>query len=221
MKKINFNLGENITAFTTLKDNTVDKNSIAADLGIEPSALFVPEQTHSSHVEIIDSLSQSEGDDMQGLDALVTQEPGKALAARTADCLPVFFFDPKVRVIAVAHGGWRGLVAGILENTVANMINLGAKPPRIKVQFGPHIAVESYEVGDDILSNFCPDEVTERDGRRFVDLSKVALNRLAQVGVLPENISLCDIDTFTNPDCFSARKEGIDTGRMYSVIMLD
>lgn len=222
MKKISFDLGEGIVAFTTLKDKETDdiKKNIAEELGIAPKDLFIPGQTHSAKVEIVDRLSSPDEEEMQGVDALVTQESRLALAVRTADCMPVFFFDPVVRVVAMAHGGWRGLVAGILENTVANMINVGAKPPRIKIVFGPHISVGSYEVGEDIITDFENDEILKRGTRFYADLAKVAANRLARVGVRPENISNSDIDTFTEVDCYSARRDGMQTGRMYSVVMM-
>lgn len=245
MKKIDYCLGEGITSFSTLRDSEsysgkyngfnschyvndsvqhVDscRKELVSMLGIPEENLIVPTQIHSPNVEIVDRFITKDSPELDGLDALVTDLPAMALVVHTADCVPVLMSDPVARVVAAVHGGWRGLVAGILENTVANMINVGAKPRRILAQMGPHISSSAYEVGEDILSDFADDEIIKRDGKNYIDLSRVVINRLEKVGVPAENINDCQRCTFTEEEqFFSARREGKDSGRMASVIMIN
>ncbi|MBF0213283.1 MAG: peptidoglycan editing factor PgeF [Magnetococcales bacterium] len=79
-------------------------------------------------------------------DAVVTDRPGVVVAVLTADCAPVLFADPQARIVAAAHAGWRGAVAGILENTVTAMEQLGADKNRIQAIIGPCIGPACYEV---------------------------------------------------------------------------
>ncbi len=83
-------------------------------------------------------------------DAMVTARPGVALGIITADCTPVLLADPVAGVIGAVHAGWRGAVAGVLEATVAAMVQLGAAPGRIAAAIGPCIRQPSYEVGADL-----------------------------------------------------------------------
>jgi YfiH family protein len=124
-------------------------------------------------------------------DAMVTDQPGLLLGIVTGDCAPVLFADAAAGVVGAAHAGWRGAVAGILEETVAAMERLGADRGRIAAAIGPCIGQASYEVGPDLR-----DAVLARDpaharffaeGRRadrwMFDLPGYCLARLAAAGV--------------------------------------
>ncbi len=89
-------------------------------------------------------------------DALVTRDVGVALAIHTADCVPVTMVSTN-GVLGVAHAGWRGLTAGVLDATVAAMGELGADFENMQVIIGPHIGVECYEFGPDLI-----DQLTQR-----------------------------------------------------------
>lgn len=104
-------------------------------------------QVHGAQVRVVtaDDVEAVRGADG---DALVTAERGLVLAAQTADCVPVVLASPE-GVIGVAHAGWRGIEAGVVEATVAAMRELGASALRAEV--GPRIGVECYEFGADDL----------------------------------------------------------------------
>jgi copper oxidase (laccase) domain-containing protein len=70
----------------------------------------------------------------------VTDRPGIALGASSADCGPVLFADPQARIVGAAHAGWKGAFTGVLENTVAAMEGLGARRERILAVLGPSIS---------------------------------------------------------------------------------
>lgn len=105
-------------------------------------------QVHGADVIVVESGREDEVRGTDG-DALVTADAGIVLAVQTADCVPVTFTS-REGVIGVAHAGWRGLEAGVLEATVDTMRALGATWVRATV--GPHIGAECYEFGADDLA---------------------------------------------------------------------
>ena len=90
-------------------------------------------------------------------DALVTDRPGLLIGIVTADCAPVLLADAEAGVVGAAHAGWRGALAGVLENTVAAMEELGARRGRIAAAIGPTIAQPSYEVDAALRDRFPPE----------------------------------------------------------------
>lgn len=88
-------------------------------------------------------------DTLPKADAVVTTVPGLVIGILTADCTPVLFADPEAKVVGAAHAGWRGAVAGIIEETVAEMERAGAHRGRIRAAIGPTISQSAYEVGPD------------------------------------------------------------------------
>lgn len=136
-----------------------------AALGLTADALFGLHQVHGTAVAVLDEGWTHEA--RPTADALVTRRPGLALGVITADCTPVLFADAGAGVIGAAHAGWRGAVAGILEETIAAMCAIGARRARITAAIGPCIRQPSYEVAADLR-----DAVLARDAadaRFFVD----------------------------------------------------
>lgn len=145
-------------------------------------------------------------------DALVTARPGLALGIITADCAPVLFADPEAGIVAAAHAGWRGAVAGILEATIDAMLALGASRARIHAAVGPCIAQPSYEVAADlrdaVLAAPFPAAPFFRDGRPdrwHFDLAGYCAARLR--AALPgDTVSACARDTAAEPDLFFSHR---------------
>lgn len=120
----------------------------ARALGARPENLVGLHQVHGRDViRVTTPWRPGEG---PKADAMVTDRPGIALGIVTADCSPVLFADEHNGIIGAAHAGWRGAVAGVLEATVAAMLELGAKRRNIHAAIGPCIAQCSYEVGADL-----------------------------------------------------------------------
>jgi len=120
-------------------------------------------------------------------DAAVTRTPGIVLTVRTADCLPVLLADRAGEVLAVAHAGWRGLAAGVLDAAVAAM---DVAPHDICAWVGPAIGKRMFEVGDDVLAAFggaggsaATHFTPLREGKWLADLPGLARRRLAALGV--------------------------------------
>ncbi len=124
-------------------------------------------------------------------DALVTDRPGVALAILTADCAPVLLADQQAGVIGAAHAGWRGAFDGVIESTLARMIELGARIDRIAAAVGPCIGKNSYEVGPEFKARFVEADAADadlfapsrREGHAMFDLAAYVERRLAKAGV--------------------------------------
>ena len=178
-------------------------------------------QVHGTRVVRFDH-TRSEGDEPEA-DAAVTATPGVVLAILTADCLPVLLCGDDGGVVGAAHAGWRGLAAGVIENTVAAM---GIAPAGISAWLGPAAGPGAYEVGEDVRAAFVDSDasaaeafVATRPGHWLCDLYALARLRLARAGVVRvEGGGLC---TISDPRRFySFRRDG-NTGRMASLIWID
>ncbi len=156
-------------------------------------------------------------------DAAVTRYAGVVLAIRCADCLPVFLSDPDATVVGAAHAGWRGLAAGVIENTLEAM---RSDPSRITAWLGPCIGSAVFEVGTDVREAFLADDrdaaaafAPGRPGKWFADLESLARRRLARAGVTAVyGGGMC---TLSDPArFFSFRRDGT-SGRMAALIWID
>lgn len=160
-------------------------------------------------------------------DALVSASAGHVLAIMTADCLPVVLGSTDGKVIGVAHAGWRGLAAGVLENTLAALrVKHPGPAPQWRAWIGPGIGPSHFEVGDDVRHAFVrtdPDASgffqTGQQGRWLANLAGLARHRLHKCGVTQVDASaLC---TYSRSDLFySYRRDGV-TGRMVTLAWLD
>lgn len=156
-------------------------------------------------------------------DAAFTRQPGVVCAVMTADCLPVLLCDEAGSVVAVAHAGWRGLHAGVIEATIAAM---GVAPSSLMAWLGPAIGPTAFEVGDEVRAAFVG--VASEDaaafqahagGKWLADLYALARARLARAGVL--KVTGGEYCTYREPEkFFSYRRDGV-TGRMASLIWLE
>jgi YfiH family protein len=156
-------------------------------------------------------------------DAAVARAPGSVLAVLTADCLPVLLCDCKGTVVAVAHAGWRGLAAGVIESAVRAMATPAAG---IMAWLGPAIGPRAYEVGSEVAEAFIRADPAasaafnpKGAGKFLADLYALARQRLARSGVI--RVSGGDACTYGDASrFFSFRRDG-RTGRMASLIWIE
>ncbi len=177
-------------------------------------------QVHGNHILVIDENYQSLTRSLPEADGLVTNLPGKALMVRTADCLPVFIYDPFNEVIGMVHAGWQSTQKKIVENTIQIMRKyFQSQPADIKAAFGPGIRSCCCQVTEE-FSEYFPKEIERRDGHLYFDLPRANQNQLLEAGLSRENI-LDDLGcTCCNKKYFSYRREGEQAGRMLSLMML-
>jgi hypothetical protein len=125
-------------------------------------------------------------------DGLVTSTPRMRLAIKTADCLPILLADPRAKVVAAVHAGWRGSAAGIAIRGVEAMARLhGSRPEDIRAAFGPSIAVCCFEVGPEVATLFSAwfPERNNLDRRTHLDLPAANRRQLICAGLRPERIA--------------------------------
>ena len=183
-------------------------------------------QVHGTELVCIDNLTAN---DVPEADACWSAESGQACTIMVADCLPVLFYLPSARRVAAAHAGWRGLAAGVLENTLKPLAQSGPLG-EVKVWLGPCIGPTAFEVGEDVRSAFCSADARchqafkplEQTGKYLADLAWLARFRLLECGVvnIQGNDSSLNWCTFTQKQTyFSHRRNGV-SGRFAAGIAL-
>ena len=237
-----FNGFTNLLAFTTTKQSIAERTprytgdsptqflnsrkQLAKELGLAPEQLLFPRQTHTNNVVEVRNIPISEIDNT---DALITNLPGICICIQTADCVPVLLFDPVKKVVAAVHAGWRGTVKKIVAETISKMgANYQTESKNIVATIGVSIGPKIYEVGDEVINavrktvpNAEKTVHLNRSGKYHFNLWEANRQILIESGVNPENIETTGECSFEKSDkYFSARRNGIDTGRMATGIML-
>jgi hypothetical protein len=186
--------------------------ALRAHLPAEPAWLTQVHGTRCVEAEGVESATEA--------DASTTRTPGVVCAVLTADCLPILLCDDTGTVVAAAHAGWRGLVSGVVESTVAAMAVPGE---RLLAWLGPAIGPTAFEVGDEVRAAFVSIDagagdafVAQPNGKWLCDLYALARRRLAAMGVT--RVSGGDRCTFTETHAFYSYRRERETGRMASLI---
>lgn len=205
-----------------------NRRRVADWMGVPADHLLTAHQIHSPDVVVA---REPFAGPRPKADAIVTDRPGIAIGASTADCGPVLFADAEARVVGAAHAGWKGAFTGVLENTVAAMEGLGARRERIVAVLGPSIGPDNYEVGPEFVARFVEAEPgneryfrpSRTVGHSMFDLNQYTVDRLRNAGVTAEGLGRC---TYAEEDLFYSyrrtthRKEA-DYGRQVSAIVLE
>lgn len=235
----------NINRYCGDSPDTIEQNrkSLANCLEIDVNKLIVPHQIHSDSSRIIANEyfklpANIREQIIEGVDAVMTNELNVCIGVSTADCIPILLYDTKHHATAAIHAGWRGTVKHIVQKTIKEMgIVYQTKPQELQAVIGPGISLQNFEVGDEVYEQFanaCFD--MERIAKRFrvmqpkegelplkwhLDLKLSNRIDMETMGVLPQNIIDEGICTYDNTnDYFSARKLGVDSGRIYNGIIL-
>lgn len=196
----------------------------------EGSAVFT-KQTHTVNVRRVTAADRGIGIEREipydDIDGLVTDDCNVALTVFTADCVPVYLYDPKARAIGLCHAGWRGTVGGIAKETVRLMQKeFSCDPADIVAVIGPSIGPECFEVGEEVAVFF--DEAyggaatIRKDGcKPHVNLWEANRLTLADAGVMPEKITVSGFCTMCNPEItFSHRATGGKRGSNAAFLMM-
>ncbi len=193
----------------------VNRQTLCASLGLQESRIGWLEQVHGTAVAALPATG------VPVADAASTTVPQTACVVMVADCLPVLFCDWSGERVAAAHAGWRGLVGGVLETTLATF----SEPGDVMAYLGPAIGPAAFEVGPEVRQVFLEQDpeagpcfAPGRDQRFMADLYGLARRRLARAGV--SAVYGGDYCTFTEKDrFFSYRRDG-RTGRQAALIWL-
>jgi YfiH family protein len=213
-----------------------NRKRLAETLQLPFEASTYAEQIHGSEVAVVTGKEKGMGREsretaIQAKDAMITSEKGIALHTLYADCVPLYFFDPKRQAIGMAHAGWKGSVLKIAMATVTKMANtFGSKPEDMLAAVGPSIGGCCYEVDDRVIGQvdkvLTEFEATREEKERVYHpqpepgkyrLNLKELNRqiMIKAGILSSRIEVSTLCTSCRTDLFfSHRKEGGQTGRM-------
>lgn len=211
----------NVTRHTGDDPAAVAENQrrLAAWLPSPPAWL---RQVHGSEVAV---LGATRGATAPIADAAVTRERDVVCAVQIADCMPVLFADRRGTVAGVAHAGWRGLAAGVLEATVAALNALGAPTRELCAWLGPAIGPAAFEVGAEVRAAFVARDpalascfVATREGKWLADLYAAARIRLAAAGVA--GVGGGGFCTKSDADRFFSYRRERESGRMAALVWL-
>ncbi|MEO1678485.1 MAG: peptidoglycan editing factor PgeF [Pseudomonadota bacterium] len=205
----------------------INRGRVAHAMGLATTDLVSVHQVHSADAIAVSSANRPDG---VRADAMVTADPGVALAVLTADCQPVLFADAEAGVIGAAHAGWRGAMDGVLEATLDAMAGLGADIGRTVAVIGPTISQSAYEVGPEFFDRFMAED---QENARFFsggngdrmqfDLPGYSLRRLRATGI--DHAEWTRHCTYTDEERFYSYRRSVhrgeaDYGRLISVIRL-
>ncbi len=225
-------------SFTRGDDNeSVIENHrrFAAALGYDENKLVFSDQVHMTHFHKVTKQDAGKGiikeSDILEIDGLVTNEPGIPIITFYADCVPLFFYDPVRKVIAMAHSGWKGTVERIGEKMVRYMESeYGSRAGDIVCAIAPSICQKCYEVSEDVALRFVEvfgdnqgtDLLYKKDNGKYqLNLHRACEITLLDAGVKHENMDITDICTSCNPEfLFSHRASHGMRGNLAGVMML-
>lgn len=190
-------------------------------MGTQARDVVQVHQMHGTDTLIVRRGMPAHGVETTRADAIVTDDPARLLAIRTADCAPILLSSTDGRVVGAAHAGWRGVIGGVVVRAIEAMRSLGATS--IVGVVGPCIGVGAFEVGPEVAARFTETfgplagmVTISKEARPRVDLGVALLHQLRAAGVSEvERVGGC---TFTDPGLFfSHRRDGGRTGRMISM----
>ena len=198
--------------------------------------LFIPEQVHGNdcmtiNCEFLDASLEMRRALLRGVDALITNEPRCCVCVSTADCVPILLYDKRNQAVGAVHAGWRGTVKYIVSAVLQKMnFGFGTKGEDVIACIGPSISFKSFEVGEEVYAKFCETDLDmsrishykKETGKYHIDLWEANRLTLLDCGVPAEQIELANICTYIHhEEFFSARRLGINSGRMLSGIMIN
>lgn len=229
---INEHCGDDATAIAR------NRQILCEELGVADANVIVPHQTHGVEVRQIaaDFLALPlpvRKMILDGVDAVMTNLENVCVGVSTADCIPILLSDSRHGAVCAVHAGWRGTLSRVVMRAVAEMrLAYDTNPADLKAVIGPGISFDAFEVGDEVYEQFVTANFDMQGISRqmkmngseeykwHIDLVECNRQQLQLCGLAAGNIQSFDICTYSNTDdYFSARKLGIDSGRIYSAVM--
>jgi len=210
-----------------------NRRHFCSAIGVDPDTLVCAEQVHGNRIAKITESDRGCGatsvsDILAGVDGMLADVPGVPLAVFTADCVPLFLYEPAKKVVGIAHAGWRGTAAQIARALVETLQeHFDGDPELCRIALGPSAGPCCYEVGDVVVAAFRkkgqPVEQILSAGitrKPHLNLWEANACQLEQCGVPRRNIVMPERCTVCSSTYFSCRRDGPITGRNMSIIML-
>lgn len=188
---------------------------------IASEKVFTIRQVHGDKILIVGKNDLPQQGLIPEADGVVTNAAGIVLSVRTADCVPIFLYDPKNKCIGLVHAGWKSSALSIVKKALESLSqNYGSMPADILAVFGPAIGRCCYKVGQEFEKTF-PGEVFYYNGHRFLDLPLVNKNQMLALGVKSENVLSNTLCTACGEEFFSYRRDKEKAGRHLSLLIIE
>jgi len=224
----------NINRYCGDKEENILSNLglLADELGISESQIVMPHQVHGIESRMIAGEFFSLPQEVRNMivdevDAVMTDQKGACIGVSTADCIPVLLYDSVNHATAAVHAGWRGTLNRIAHKAVVEMNRCyGSRPADIRAVVGPGISLDNFEVGQEVYDQF---QQTGFDMTRIakmyekwhIDLPLCNRIQLEEAGIPVESIEMAGICTYADyEEFFSARRLGIESGRIFTGILI-
>lgn len=210
------------------------RNLFLDDCQLNIADLVAARQSHGTRIQVVEIKDRGRGSIspenlIPDTDGLVTRERGLVLSIFTADCLPIFIYDPMTPAVGIVHAGWRGTIAGIAGKAIETMVSVfQTNPVSCIAAIGPGICGKCFQVKPDLADNFnkvYPQSVMEVGMEYYIDLAEFNAYVLENCGVQRNSIIKSNLCTCCQPDqnqpeeWYSYRKTAT-TGRMMGIITL-
>ncbi len=208
-----------------IKDVRKNIEKVCKKIGCNKNNLILLDQIHSNIVHIVNKTPTKK---LKG-DSLITSKKGIALGILTADCAPVFVYDPVNHLISAIHAGWKGAYKKIITNTLKKLASEGSNFNDLIAIIGPCIDIKNYEVKNDFFNKFIKQKkynkkfFNAKNNKLYFSLNNYIRDEFLKLGV--KNIEIIKKDTYLfSNNLFSARRsiknKLQDYGRNISVIMI-
>jgi len=201
---------------------------VSKEISCKKESLITLNQKHSNRV-IYFKDEKSIKNKLSG-DAIISEVKNIGLGILTADCAPIFFYDPIKKIIGCAHAGWKGALNGIINNTVKKFNELNSNSSDLIAIVGPCIKKDNYEVKEDFFKKFIIQDKKNEifferiDYQKYIfDLRGFINKEISKLNI--KNIENIEMDTFSEEDFFysyrrSSHNNEQDYGRCISVILM-
>ncbi len=223
---------ESLNLSKTREENEANKREnyrrVCEALGVPFASMALVNYSHGDGIHIARAADAGQGiftePPYDFCDGMITDTREVTAVTLHADCVPLFFADPRNNVAGVAHAGWKGVYGLLPEKMIAAFAqNFGSEPSEVLVGIGPHIMDCCFEVKSDVATPFAErfgdETIKERGGSLFVDMQAAILLQLERAGALEQNITVANMCTYCNSELFySHRRDDGHTGAMGSFI---
>ena len=223
-ESLNCGIGSNDNRENVLKNLEL----VSKKIGCKKELLITLNQKHSNKIIYFENKTDVKNK-LDG-DAIISKVKNVGISILAADCAPILFYDPKKKIIACAHSGWKGALNGIIKNTVKKFNELNCKNEDLIAVIGPCIKKQNYEVKTDFFEKFISQDKKNDSffekiniGKYNFDLRGFINKEISDLNV--KNIENVAIDTFSEKDFFYSYRRSflnkeVDYGRCISVILM-
>jgi len=219
---VSFNIAEHVGD----KPENVQYNRQLLKQNLPSEPLWL-NQIHSTKVVNYNHFEQHPTTGIINADGSYATEANQVCVVMTADCLPVFICNKQGTIVSVVHAGWKGLLAGIIEQAINKVIAASqCQAEDIIIWLGPAIGPERFEVGAEVRSAFSDKQTitdcfykTRTKDKYLADIYQLAIKRLSAMGI--ENVTQSNYCTYNDEHLFYSYRRDGQTGRMASIIWID